>query len=59
MKKNSTFQKDTVMLTLLMLFVAVNLVVNIFLTPHLINTSLLGISVFLLVSQLKKMNIKL
>jgi len=59
MKKNSAFQKDTVMLIVLTMFVVVNLVVNIVLTSDLINTSLLGISLFLLVTQLKKMNIKL
>jgi len=59
MKKNSAFQKDTLMLILLTLFVVGNLVVNIFFTSNLINTSLLGISLLLVVTQLKKMNIKL
>ncbi len=59
MKKNSAFQKDTLMLIVLTLFVVGNLVVNIFFTANLINTSLLGISLLLLVTQLKKMNIKL
>jgi hypothetical protein len=59
MKKNSAFQKDTLMLIVLTLFVVGNLVVNIFFTSNLINTSLLGISLLLVVTQLKKMNIKL
>ena len=59
MKKNSAFQKDTLMLIVLTLFVVENLVVNIFFTSNLINTSLLGISLLLVVTQLKKMNIKL
>jgi hypothetical protein len=59
MKKNSAFQKDTLMLIILTLFVFGNLVVNIFFTSNLINTSLLGISLILVVTQLKKMNIKL
>lgn len=59
MKKNSAFQKDTLILIVLTLFVVGNLVVNIFFTSNLINTSLLGISLLLVVTQLKKMNIKL
>mgnify|MGYP003605734677 FL=1 len=59
MKKNSAFQKNTLMLIVLTLFVVGNLVVNIFFTSNLINTSLLGISLLLVVTQLKKMNIKL
>lgn len=59
MKKNSAFQNDTLMLIALTLFVVGNLVVNIFFTSNLINTSLLGISLLLVVTQLKKMNIKL
>lgn len=59
MKKNNAFQKDNLMLIVLTMYVIVNVVVNVFLTSDLINTSLLGISLFLLVTQLKKMNIKL
>lgn len=59
MKKNNAFQKDNLMLIVLTIYVIVNVVVNVFLTSDLINTSLLGISLFLLVTQLKKMNIKL
>lgn len=59
MRKNSALQKDTLMLIVLTLFVVGNLVVSIFFTSNLINTSTLGISLLLLVTQLKKMNIKL
>jgi hypothetical protein len=59
MKKNNAFQKDNLMLIVLTIYVIINVVVNVFLTSDLINTSLLGISLFLLVIQLKKMNIKL
>jgi|LakMenEpi03Aug12_release.lakeMendotaPanAssembly.Ray.scaffolds.fasta_scaffold252357_2 hypothetical protein len=59
MKKNNAFQKDNLMLIVLTMYVIINVVVNVFLTSDLINTSLLGISLFLLVTQLKKMNIKL
>jgi hypothetical protein len=59
LNKNTTVQKDTSTLGFLLLFALGSLMANVFSSHDLITSCLLGISVLLLVSQLKKMNIKL
>lgn len=56
---NNIFQKKPITISILMLATIVCLGLNIFFSEDLISTSLLGLCLLLLLSQLKKENIKL
>ena len=59
MKKNKTYKNDTTTLILLLIFSIGCLVLEVLISKNVIITGFLGLSILLLVSQLKKMNIKL
>lgn len=59
MKKSKAQKKDTITLILLLLFAIVTLVLDVVLSKNGLVTGFLALSILLLASQLKKMNIKI